>query len=148
MSTQRFWVIAALLVASILGFTLSMMTHRENIKQDNEVATAQVIQTFHNPESFAKQLVGNPHAGEIVYQSYCSHCHANKPQIPVTAPRIKDAAQWAALNTLGEDKLLQLTIAGHGAMPARGGCFECDEKSLRLALQYLLLQVKKEGAGD
>jgi len=36
------------------------------------------------------------------------------------------------------DTLLKMTIQGVGAMPARGGCFECSDGQLKEAIIYML----------
>jgi cytochrome c5 len=139
MSSTRFWVIVALVLAFIAGLTVSLIKHRRQLQVEVE-ANAPVIQTLHYPDSFAKQIKGNPKAGEIVYQSYCVSCHAKKADIPLPAPRLNQRNVWLGLKSLGKEKLLHNTINGIGAMPARGGCFECDDESIRLAIDYMLKQ--------
>jgi cytochrome c5 len=39
---------------------------------------------------------------------------------------------------LGLDILLNITVNGVGAMPARGGCFECSDEQLRTTIRYIL----------
>jgi cytochrome c5 len=137
MTSTRFWVIVALVLAFIAGLTVSLVKHRRQLQVEVE-ANAPVIQTLHYPDSFAKQIKGNPQAGQIVYHSYCVSCHAKNADIPLPAPRLNQRKIWLGLQALGKEKLLQNTINGIGAMPARGGCFECDDKSLSLAIEYML----------
>ena len=139
MSGMRFWVVISLVLAFIAGLTVSLLQHREHLTAEVE-ANAPVIQTLHYPDSFAKQIKGNAKAGEIVYHSYCVTCHAKDAEIPVHAPHLDQKNIWLGLKTLGKQKLLTNTINGVGAMPARGGCFECDDKSLALAIDYMLLK--------
>lgn len=137
MSVRKFWVIVSFVLAFIAGLTVSIIEHRRELQVEVE-ANAPVIQTLHYPDSFAKQIKGNPQAGEIVYKSYCISCHAPHPDIPLPAPHLDQPKIWLGLRSLGKSKLLENTINGIGAMPARGGCFECDDASLSLAIDYML----------
>lgn len=122
------------MLSGILGFTLSWYQHK------NRVPPIQTIQTFHYPALFVKQLAGDPDAGRKIFNEFCSACHAKEPAIDIHAPRIGDKQAWDARRKLGMTILLQLTIKGVGAMPARGGCFECSDKDLEQAINYLLEQ--------
>jgi cytochrome c5 len=133
----RFWVIVSLILAFILGLTVSLFHHRKQFLLEMG-ANAPIIQTLHYPDSFAKQIKGNPKAGLIVYHSYCVTCHAKDAEIPVHAPHLDQKQLWLGLKSLGKQKLLENTIRGIGAMPSRGGCFECDDSSLSLAIDYML----------
>ena len=135
----KFWIAVCLVLAFIAGLTVSMLQHRKRLTAVVE-ANAPVIQTLHYPDSFAKQIKGNPMAGSIVYHAYCRTCHAQDAEIPVHAPHLDQKRLWIGLRSLGKNTLLQNTIKGIGAMPARGGCFECDDKSLALAINYMLTQ--------
>lgn len=137
MTSTRFWVVVSLILAFIAGLTVSLIKHRRQLQVEVE-ANAPVIQTLHYPDSFAKQIKGNPQAGAIVYYSYCVNCHAKKPEILLPAPRLDQRDVWLGLKRLGNQRLLQNTLHGIGAMPARGGCFECDDESIRLAINYML----------
>lgn len=141
MNNRVFWICCSLLVAAVAGFSLSIIKHKRPVTR---VASVETVRTYHYPDSLAKQIKGNPHAGKIVYEAYCSHCHAPHPQIPIAAPRVGDSAVWRAMAKLGEDKLLHMTLLGNGAMPARGGCFECDRESIHLAIQYMM---RRSGVG-
>lgn len=139
MSSTRFWVIVCLIVAFIAGLTVSWLQHRHSFSEIAQ-ANAPVIQTLHYPDSFAKQIKGNPKAGKIVYHAYCVSCHAPNARIPVHAPQLNQKLLWQALRSLGQKKLLNNTINGIGGMPARGGCFECDDQSLKKAINYMMQQ--------
>jgi cytochrome c5 len=58
--------------------------------------------------------------------------------IDVNAPRLGDKKAWLMRQKLGLTNLLKITVNGKGAMPARGGCFECSDKQLLMAIQYIL----------
>lgn len=96
----------------------------------------------HHPASFLKQIIGSKTEGAQIVQHYCGMCHAPDPMIPVGAPPKGDALAWAPRVKQGMDILFQHTDEGLNAMPARGGCFECTDKQLMLAILALLPQEK------
>ncbi|MHB1947481.1 MAG: c-type cytochrome [Gammaproteobacteria bacterium] len=129
--------IVLLAISGLLGFVISLYVHG---KRPTEAP--QVIQTFHYPATFVKQLSGDPKAGEKIFKEFCGSCHNKKPLIDIHAPRIGDKKIWQGLQQVGMSTLLNITIKGAGAMPARGGCFECSDEQLRLAIQYILDESK------
>lgn len=82
--------------------------------------------------------------GEQIVQHYCVTCHAEKPIIPLGAPRIGSSIDWKPRIKLGIDTLLMHTDQGINAMPARGGCFECSDKQLLLAIIAMLPETLKK----
>ncbi len=92
----------------------------------------------HHPEEFLNQIKGSPDEGQQIVQHYCSLCHAEQPKIPLGAPRMRVKQDWAARLQAGLAQLLQHTSEGYQAMPARGGCLECTDKQLLLAIQAML----------
>ncbi len=127
------WALALLLLiaSGTLGFVFSLYTHRE--PPDEEV---QSVQVFHYPALFVQQLSGDPRAGEKIYKEFCVSCHAKNPVIDVKAPQVGKEKDWRRRRTRKD--LLARTIRGVGAMPARGGCFECSDAQLQLAIDYML----------
>ena len=128
---RRVLVIVIFIASGLAGLALSLYLHSSS---DDEVQT---IQTFHYPANFVKQLIGDPHAGQKIFQEYCSACHSKNPSIDINAPRLGDEKAWKEKRAWGVDALLAITIHGQGAMPARGGCFECSDAQLREAILYL-----------
>lgn len=92
----------------------------------------------HHPQEFVQGLKDDPHAGEKIYQQFCSNCHAQKPIIPVGAPAIGDEKAWVKRLSKGQKTLLENTLNGYGVMPARGGCFECSDEQIQMAINYIL----------
>ena len=92
----------------------------------------------HHPQDFLKSIAGSPDEGERIVQHYCSNCHALKPIIPLGAPRMGQPADWKGRIKQGRASLFKHTDEGLNAMPARGGCFECTDKQLMLAILALL----------
>src|SRR5688572_17225480 len=88
-------------------------------------------ETFHYPVLLLKQWENDVDAGKKIFYTFCASCHAKQPMIPLNAPRIGDKSAWHLREKKGMKTLLAITIQGIGAMPARGGCFECSDKELR-----------------
>lgn len=97
-----------------------------------------VFANSHHPQEFLNDIVGKKNEGALIVQHFCSNCHARKPLIQLGAPRIGITADWEPRIKQGIDKLLQHTDEGLNAMPARGGCFECTDKQLILAIIEML----------
>jgi cytochrome c5 len=102
------------------------------------VNTATNWAASHHPQDFLNTISGSPNEGEQIVQHYCSNCHAKKPLIPLGAPRIGLASDWELRRKQGVDLLFKHTDEGLNAMPARGGCFECSDKQLMLAIVAML----------
>jgi cytochrome c5 len=131
---RKLAVMIILISSGIMGFILSLYLHQ---KDDTDV---QMIQTFHYPSLFVSQLAGDKHVGEKIFKEFCVSCHGKQPFIDVHAPRINDKKAWKTREKMGIPTLLKLTIDGVGAMPARGGCFECSDEQLRETIQYILIE--------
>jgi cytochrome c5 len=129
--TQTLAIVLVLLGSGALGFFLSWH-HYQPLPADS------TMQTFHYPTLFVSQLKGDPHAGEKIFKEYCVSCHVANPVIEVNAPAIGDEKAWHFRRQLGMNTLLKITIDGVGAMPARGGCFECSDEQLRATIAYML----------
>lgn len=99
----------------------------------------------HHPQVFLKSIAGLKNEGAHIVQHYCAMCHAKEPQIQLGAPRIGCLDDWQPRLKQGSTMILKHTYEGLNAMPARGGCFECTDAQLLLAIQALLpSQVKKD----
>lgn len=134
---NTFLRIFILLLSGAAGFWVSWFYNQPGTPASPQVNT-QPTQILHYPTVFVDQLKGDKHAGEKIFIQYCSSCHSAKPVIDVKAPRVNDEKAWLFRRQLGIDTLLKTTINGKGAMPARGGCFECSDDQLRAAIQYML----------
>lgn len=91
----------------------------------------------HKPQEFVASLKNDPKAGEKIYQQFCANCHAQKPFIPLGAPTIGDERAWTKRLSKGQEVLLKNTLDGYGAMPARGGCFECSDEQINMSIKYI-----------
>jgi cytochrome c5 len=131
---KKIFIILIFLLSGLIGFLTSLYFHRDIEEQQSDT---QLIQTFHYPALFVKQLAGDPHAGEKIFKEFCVSCHGKQPLIDVHAPKLGDKAAWSVRRKMGMPALLNITITGVGAMPARGGCFECSDEQLRETIQYI-----------
>lgn len=104
--------------------------------------------SFHHPEAALKAIAGKADAGAKIYQAYCANCHAQKPLIPMGAPQIGDKAQWQARMKKGMKAMFQNAALGINNMPARGGCFECSDKLLQAAIDYMLPKKKAKKVSE
>ena len=92
----------------------------------------------HHPQDFLHKIAGKPDEGLQIVQHYCANCHATKPIIQLGAPRIGLLSDWMPRIKKGRPALFKNTDEGFNAMPARGGCFECTDKQLLLAILAML----------
>lgn len=96
----------------------------------------------HHPQDFLEKIEGSKTEGKQIVQHYCAMCHASKPMIQLGAPTIGENEMWKARVKQGIGVLLKHTEEGVNAMPARGGCFECSDKQLLLAIMAMLPREK------
>lgn len=98
----------------------------------------------HHPQEFLKSLRGQKNEGEQIYNHFCVNCHALKPLIPLGAPRIEDTGDWKNRLKQSTELLFQHTDEGMNGMPSRGGCFECSDMQLILAIVFLVPKKDKK----
>jgi cytochrome c5 len=132
--SDKFVICIVLIISGCCGLLLSLYQHRPTLQPAN----VPHIKTYHYPASFVKQLKNDKEAGMKIYTEFCSSCHAAEPLIETNAPRVSDKQGWAVRQKMGMPWLLKLTNSGVGAMPARGGCFECSDQQLEETIHYLL----------
>ncbi|MGL5741685.1 MAG: c-type cytochrome [Legionella sp.] len=97
----------------------------------------------HHPQEFLQSINGSKNEGEQIYTHFCVNCHAKKPLIPIGAPRIGEEEDWKERLKQGMNSLFKHTNEGVNLMPARGGCFECSDKQLMLAIEFMLTKRTK-----
>lgn len=100
--------------------------------------TTSAFAQTHHPEQFLESIKGSKNEGAQIVQQFCANCHAVKPLIELGAPKMHNEMDWGPRVKQGLDELLKHTAEGFGAMPARGGCFECTDEQLRLAIVAML----------
>lgn len=99
---------------------------------------ADLSASSHHPEAFLHSIQGQKDEARQIVEHFCSHCHALKPMIPLGAPKIGKVEDWQVRQQQGMQTLFQHTEQGIGLMPARGGCFECSDHQLKMAIEYLI----------
>lgn len=102
----------------------------------------------HKPQAFLEEVKGKPDEGAQIVEHFCATCHAEKPMIPLGAPRKGAAKDWSVRLQKGIDTLFKHSSEGYRAMPPRGGCFECTDEQLMLAIKALLPNVDEKTSND
>lgn len=92
----------------------------------------------HHPQAFLDTIAGSKEEGARIVSHFCATCHAPNPMIALGAPRMNEVKDWRPRMTSGLNGLFTNTAEGFGAMPPRGGCFECTDKQLMLAILAML----------
>lgn len=81
---------------------------------------------------------GAAKSGSDVYSSSCQGCHAVGAG---GAPKLGDAADWAARTAKGIDDVYANAINGFsniGMMPAKGLCMSCSDDEVKAAVDYMV----------
>ena len=76
-----------------------------------------------------------PLSGQQVYDQFCFACHTTGVG---GAPKLGDGDAWAARVDKGMDELMNSTINGLNAMPAKGTCMNCSDDELNAAVTVML----------
>ena len=100
--------------------------------------TVTCFASSHHPQAFLNKISGSKNEGQQIVKHYCAMCHDSKPMIPLGAPSIGNPTAWDPRIKQGIDILFKHTDEGFNAMPARGGCFECTDQQLLLAINAML----------
>ncbi|MCD6038798.1 MAG: Cytochrome c5 [Gammaproteobacteria bacterium] len=134
---KKYIIIFLFFLSGLSGLFLSLYLHH-----DFFLIVRPPLQVYHYPMQFLTPLKNDRQAGKKIFREYCASCHAVHPLIEVNAPRIGDKAAWQLRRQRGLSLLFHHTLEGVGAMPARGGCFECSDGQLRRAIRYILTQIE------
>ena len=73
--------------------------------------------------------------GESIYYRSCFSCHERGHG---GAPLRGNMEQWQSRLDKGEETLLKHMVEGYNGMPPKGACFDCTEKELQMALDFML----------
>jgi len=73
-------------------------------------------------------------SGEQLVNTHCQNCHAIGKD---GAPRLGNMADWAPRLKQGLDSLVQSSIRGHNAMPARSGMNHLSDADMKAAVYYM-----------
>lgn len=96
--------------------------------------TAPVATTAAAAPAAAGATTANAGAGEALFKSTCSACHATGA---AGAPKFGDKAAWAPRIAQGIPTLVQHAIQGKNAMPPRGGSTASDDQ-IKAAVEYMV----------
>ena len=127
------------LILSILSIVLISAS---NLVVADTTVVVPTPHQFHHPEQFIQSIQGDKDAGKQVYAKFCANCHAKQPLISLGAPRIGVKADWESRMQRSIPQMFAKIDPGLGAMPPRGGCFECSDAELKAAIIYMLPPAK------
>lgn len=87
----------------------------------------------------AEEVVAAAAGGAATFQAACVACHG----LGIAgAPKLGDAAEWAARTEQGIDVLYEHAIQGYqgsaGVMPAKGGRIDLSDDAVRAAVDYMI----------
>jgi len=110
----------------------------DKVHQGMTEKTHEAMQTAHeglkNAHEAAKASMAT---GQAIYSKTCFACHDTGV---AGAPRLGDKAAWAGHLAEDVDHLVQVAIAGEGAMPPRGGHPDLSDEEIRAVVIYMLDQ--------
>lgn len=105
---------------------------------------APVYADSHHPQDFLKSIEGSKTEGEQIYSHFCANCHAKKPLIELGAPKIGEETDWKLRLNQDINILYKHSDEGLNGMPPRGGCFECTDEQLILAIVEMVPKKNKK----
>ncbi|NVK22304.1 MAG: cytochrome c5 family protein [Kangiellaceae bacterium] len=78
-----------------------------------------------------------PRTGEDIYYQSCFSCHERGHG---GAPIRGNTEQWQPRLEQDEAIILENMRNGINGMPPKGACFDCNDKELQMALEFMLKQ--------
>lgn len=127
-----------LVLSVFLGLMTAVFLQKRSLTAQPIPENNNLNHVFHYPASFVAQLKNDPKAGEKIFYEFCASCHDKERVVPVLAPRMGIPSEWYPYQRLSLELLFKLVNNGNGAMPARGGCFECSDEQLKQAIKYII----------
>jgi len=106
---------------------------RERIKPVGEVCVAG--EDCGDIAAPAPAAAAGPRSGEDIYNSTCFGCHGTGA---AGAPKVGDAAAWAARTGKGLDVVISNAINGFKGMPPRGTCGGCSDDDIAATVNYMV----------
>ena len=85
------------------------------------------------------QASSGPRSGDEVYTAACQACHASGA---AGAPIVGDQDAWAGRVDQGLETLVTHAIQGYNAMPAKGGCGNCSDEDIKIAVEYMVSELE------
>lgn len=112
--------------------------------QGEECATSEGNSTAAVTEADTAPAASTSRTGKDIFDATCSTCHGPATASAIGAPEIGKADDWQPRIEQGFDTVLEHSINGLNAMPAKGTCADCTDEEMTLAIQYMV----KESTGD
>lgn len=112
--------------------------------QGEECATSEGSSTAAVTEADTAPAASTSRTGKDIFDATCSTCHGPATASAIGAPEIGKADDWQPRIEQGFDTVLEHSINGLNAMPAKGTCADCTDEEMTLAIQYMV----KESTGD
>lgn len=85
------------------------------------------------------QASSGPRSGDEVYTAACQACHASGA---AGAPIVGDQTAWSGRVDQGLETLVSHAINGYNAMPAKGGCGDCSDEDIQVAVEYMVSELE------
>ena len=124
---------AACLLAAAISWALPPGT-AEDIESRIQ-AFGEVCRTGDDCGAASAAVSSGPLSGQQVYDQFCFACHSTGVG---GAPKLGDEEAWAPRRDKGMDVLMDSTLNGINAMPAKGTCMNCSDDELAEAVTYML----------
>ena len=130
---SKLWILAAGLFTASVVMAVPPGTSEE-IEQRLQ-AFGEVCRSGDDCGSATPAASSGQLSGQQVYDQFCFACHSTGVG---GAPKLGDGAAWAERVDKGMDVLMQSTLNGLNAMPAKGTCMNCSDDELSEAVTYML----------
>lgn len=129
------------LAAVLLGFGLTTGAVMANVEDEIRSRIAPVGEVCVEGEDCGEASApqesasSEPRSGNEVYDAACSACHNSGA---AGAPKLGDTGAWGDRIDKGLETLVDHAINGFNAMPAKGGCSNCSDEEIEVAVEYMV----------
>lgn len=138
--TSKLMIIAWLAVMVFISVMFFSSSSDDSVEVATDSAALERIQPVGevSVESAVASTSDTERSNEELY-ARCQGCHGTGA---MGAPKFGSLADWAPRIERGIDDVLQVAIAGTGAMPPKGGCSDCSDNELKSVIQYMMDSTK------
>lgn len=128
------------ILLAVLFFLVKLATsgYYSDVADSTETAVTTRIMPTGNV-TMGDGIPAGQRSGEQVFNKVCIQCHAADSNV-ANAPKITHNADWAPRIAKGFAALIQSSINGLNAMPARGGAADLTDDELARAIAYMANQ--------
>ncbi|MEX2475328.1 cytochrome c5 family protein [Marinobacter sp.] len=133
------------LAAVLLGFGLTAGAVTASVEDEIRARIAPVGEVCVQGEDCGSEAApvasasSEPRGGSEVYDAACAACHNTGA---AGAPKLGDADAWGDRPDKGLETLVDHAINGFNAMPAKGGCSNCSDEEIEVAVEYMLTELE------